>query len=487
DRQPRNATRASIPAAAGEYLPPTRPTGPPRGRPVTVRVDVTHPGPATPSDFLGLSFEAAALPQLAELAQGSDLIAMLRSLGGGVLRIGGLSADKYVAYVAPGFGRPPWARAVISAEDLRGLATLARATGWGVLLTVNAAHEEPQRAAQEALQASRILGGALIGISIGNEPDRYQLDELRAPGWGFARYAAEYRAYRRAIARRAPGVSLAAPDASSGTSVLPWVRAAAATLRPSLLTDHYYPLTRCGGTTVSTAQLLGAGVQRAESAMLAALAAIQRASGHRLRLDETNNVSCHGQSGVSNTFAAALWGVDWIARVMGSGIAGLNLHDLLAEPQAYSPLVLNSPGGGASGGANGVRANPEWYALLATANLAGDRPLPATALAAAGLSVAAFAAPSGTIRVVLVNNGTSSGPLLVRLRLPSRFLAGPILRLTGPAASATEGVRLGGSEVSSSGTWSAATPLPRMYGAPGGLSLEMPPHSAAVATLPARP
>ncbi|MHB8490788.1 MAG: glycosyl hydrolase family 79 C-terminal domain-containing protein [Solirubrobacteraceae bacterium] len=449
---------------------------------MNVTVGTGRPGAPIAGDFLGLSFEAAAVPQLAELAKGSNMIELLRSLGSGVIRIGGLSADKYVAYGAAGSARPPWAREVISSADLEGVAALSRATGWRVLLTVNAAHEDPAGAALEARQARAILGGDLIGVAIGNEPDRYALDELRPAGWGFAEYAKEYNAYRRAIARLAPAVTLVGPDASSGSSVLPWVRQAARALHPPLLTDHYYPLSRCGGYTVRAAQLLSGRVQGAENAMLTALVAIQRASGLSLRIDETNNVSCHGESGVSNTFAAALWGVDWIARAMSSGLAGLNLHDLLAEPQAYSPLVI--AGGGAR--TPQLHANPEWYALLATAGLVRDRPLPTTVQGAAGLSAAAFLTPTGTMRLVLVNDA-EGGPLRVGLRVPSRFSAGPILRLTAPGVSAHAGVSLGGAQVAPSGAWSPQLPLPRVYGQPGELSLEVPAVSAAVVTLPAGP
>jgi hypothetical protein len=61
-------------------------------------VDLAHPGAQVPKAFLGLSFEAASLARLASYGQRGDLMALLRSLGSGVLRFGGVTADTQVAW-----------------------------------------------------------------------------------------------------------------------------------------------------------------------------------------------------------------------------------------------------------------------------------------------------------------------------------------------------------------------------------------------------
>ena len=98
-----------------------------------------------------------------------------------------------------------------------------------------------------------------------------------------------------------------------------------------------------------------------ESAFLTQMGAVANASGIPLRMAETNNVSCRGQPGVSNVFASALWATDYLARAMSSGIVGINFHDLIGEPDSYSPLVAPAPAQLAAGA---LHANPEWYALL---------------------------------------------------------------------------------------------------------------------------
>ena len=536
----------------------------PTGTPVSVAVAARAAGPATPGDFLGLSFELRSLPLIAANATdwghrpqsqsseassqnqsseapsqsrgsgapsqsqdseapaenqgsrtspppaaGGDLVALLRSLGPGVLRFGGVSADEQTAWIAGrsssgGAALPRWAGTAITAHDLEGIAALARAIGWRVLLTVNLGHYDPAAAAQEAAAARAALGPYLAGVELGNEPDRYVRKQLRAPGWGFAAYRPQAAAYRAAIATAAPGVPIAGPDPSSGVPGLAWLRAAAGTLRPDLLTDHYYPLSSCGARpTIS--ELLSLSVRRAESAMLAAIAALARAAHAAApRVDETNSISCEGQPGVSNTFAAALWALDYTARALTAGVAGVNFHDLIAKPGAYSPLVAPNSVALAAGA---LRATPEWYALLAARQLPGAQPLPASVAGAAPgeLDASAFRAPDGRLRLVLVDyDPPGSPPLAVRLRVPraavgvgrrqgsvsrghsgdpSGYASGSVLRLTAPSPAATAGVTLGGRAVAPDGSWTPPAALPAVYARSGSLAVQMPPSSAAVVTL----
>ncbi len=473
-------------AASSAKRAPRAPKRPARKPAVNARASVwVDPsatiGPIVPEDFLGLSFEASSLPTIAGYAAGGDLVNLMRSLGQGVMRFGGISVDTEAAWLDEG-AAPAWAHATIAPQDLEGIAALARATGWRVLLGITFGHYEPAAAAQEAQVAQALLGSSLEGIAIGNEPDRYVADGLRTSPWSFADYLTEAGAYRGAIAAAAPGVQIAGPDASSGEDLLAWIGELAAAQHPALLTAHYYPLTKCEAQPPRLSELLSPLTRANETAILTRLSAIARASRIPLRLDETNNVSCRGQPGVSNVFASALWAVDYVARAMASGVAGIDFHDLIAEPLSYSPLVA----GGAQELASGaLHANPEWYALLLADRLLGDRPVHAQVLGGERtLTAAAFVSPSGSLQLLLVDFAPSGAQrLLVRLRLPSAFRAGPILRLTAPGLTATSGVTLGGRGVSGEGTWSSVAPLPSVSGRPGSLALNMPASSAALVTL----
>lgn len=62
---------------------------PPGPTPVSVTVDVSHPGTPVPPDFLGLSFELSSLGQIAADAEAGDLVTLLRSLGPGASALAG--------------------------------------------------------------------------------------------------------------------------------------------------------------------------------------------------------------------------------------------------------------------------------------------------------------------------------------------------------------------------------------------------------------
>jgi hypothetical protein len=481
--QPPGALAGGAPVTHKQAASKRRPSRrPPRDEIASVSVDPQAAiGPVVPADFLGLSFEVGSLPVLASYASSGDLVNLMRSLGQGVVRFGGISVDTEAAWADEG-AAPAWAHVTITPADLQGIAALARATGWRVLLGVSFGHYEPAVAAQEAQVAQSLLGSSLQGIAIGNEPDRFVADDLRTAPWSFADYVTEAQAYIAAISAAAPGVPIAGPDASSGGSVLPWESETAAAEHPALLTAHYYPLTRCEAYAPKLSDLLSPVTRANESAILEQLSQVAQASRIPLRVDETNNVSCRGQPGVSNVFASALWAVDYVTRAMDSGVAGLNFHDLIGEPETYSPLVA----GDAQELADGMlHANPEWYALLLADRLLGDQPVHATVAGSAStLTAAAFLSPSGSLQLVLDDFApTGEHSLLVHLQLPASLSSGTILRLSAPGLRASTGVTLGGTSVTPEGTWTPLAALPEVSRKHGSLDLNMPASSAALVTL----
>jgi hypothetical protein len=148
-----------------------------------VTIAPLDPGRPVPQRFLGLSFEAAALGQLAQYARHGNLVGLLRSLGPGMLRFGGITADENVAWTDASTPRPAWASSAIGPAQLRAIGVLARRSGWRVLLTVGLAHYEPSAAAREVATAHRELGPYLAAVEIGNEPNAYGSHGLRELPW----------------------------------------------------------------------------------------------------------------------------------------------------------------------------------------------------------------------------------------------------------------------------------------------------------------
>ncbi len=451
-------------------------------RGIEVSFDAAHPGTRVPADFLGLSFEARSLPDIAGYASSGNLPTLMRSLGRGVIRFGGITADTQVTWSDDGVSKPSWARATVGPADMRRLGALLRETGWNTLVTVNLAHYDPQAAAREASAAQSEFGAQLMGVEIGNEPDAYGTHGLRPRPWTFSTYEQDVDSYRSALQTTAPGVALAGPDSTSAPNV-GWIRQEALREVPALLTAHYYSLNCADIPPPSIARLLDPVVRRKESGRLGRLAAISRANQIPLRISESNNVSCGGTAGVSNTLASALWAVDYLGRAMESGIAGVNFHGSPSNCGGYGPLCALTKDDLAAGR---LHANPEWYSLLLAHELRGDRPLRTAIGPSYGqLSATAFAASGARLHVVLVNEGSSR--VSARLRLPHRFARATLLRLTGPSLSATGGVTLGGRAVAGDGSWRAAPRLPQIAtGAARTVPISVPAASAVLVTLSGR-
>jgi hypothetical protein len=476
------AASLAIALVAALYAFKANGTADPVSAPLSVSIDLGHPGPRVPQRFLGLSFEQSSLPQIASYSNSGDFVSMLRSLGPGVLRFGGVSADTQVAWTDPATPLPSWASKALDAGELRDLRRLAAESRWRILLTIGLAHYDPRAAAREAAAAKTELGPWLAGIEIGNEPDAYARHGLRSAPWTFSQYDTQLAAYRRAIEQAAPGLHLAGPDASGSLVFTSWGRAEATHDRPALLTGHHYPLGchMVPGPTI--AGLLSAPIRQAEDASLHRYMSVSREHSMHFRMDETNTVSCGGKAGVSNTFASALWAIDYIAHAMAMGVSGINLHGNPANCRGYTPVCAPT----AQALAQGVlTAQPEWYALLLGKALIGDRPLRAhTTPHRANVDVVALLGDHGELHVIVVDDEPpGASHVTVKLQVGSRFGSATALRLTSPSLSATEGVRLGGQTVGRDGKLPGRARLERLPNRNGVIALDVSPASAALVTI----
>jgi hypothetical protein len=484
-RARRTAALAAVGAfvAAGLLVFAATPSGAPDAVAVSVAIDARHPGRPVPRSFNGLSFELTSLRQIARFWRSGNMVALLRSLGPGVLRFGGASADTRIAWNDRATPLPSWATAGLEARDLRELKRLADRSGWQVLLTIGLAHFDIRAAAREAAAAKAALGGSLVGFELGNEPNSYAEHGLRTLPWRFLLYAGEARAYWRAIAKTAPGVPLYGPDVSGSTIFKRWGRGEARRLHPAVLTAHHYPL-GCRQVPAPTIEaLLSPHVRALEAVSVRRFMAVAHASAIPFRLDETNTVSCGGVSGISDTFASALWATDYLAGAMAAGMAGINLHGNPANCAGYTPLCAPTPQTLLNGE---LRAQPEWYALVLERALIGDRPVRAivSQQGRGNLDITALQSPGGGLHVVVVDDDPlEDPPSVVSLRVGRRFGAASLLALTAPSPTAESGVKLGGRTVARDGGWHQPAALPHSPNHGGIVKVQLPPSSAMLVTL----
>ena len=455
------------------------------GSPV-ITISAAGTGTSLTASSAGLSFEASDLAVPGFTA--GNLAAYLKTLGSSVLRIGGNTVDQ-TFWTSTGAPAPSWAIATITPADLTALASLARTSGWKVILGVNLEHYNPASAADEARYARAALGSSLQAIEIGNEPNFYPQYSGNT-----ARYFTDFQAYVSAIEQAVPGVPIAGGDVySAPTSSFQsaFVSSEHALSKPDIaeLTSHNYPLTAssCGGGP-TIAGLLGTSTHNEEVTAAQQAAAGGGALGVPAVIDEGNSVVCEGQPGVSDVYASALWEVDDQLATALDGVQGDYMHGTViqcgtAKPlfMYYTPLCAPT----AADAANGIlAAQPEYYGLAAVHEIGAGQFLNLSNPDSANVRAYAIRHADGTVTVVLddVQDPASSGPSTLRLVFGQSFSAGSRFELTASSLSATSGITLGGQSVQASGALAApdATPVTVSGSA---LTVTVAAGSAAILTL----
>src|ERR1051326_1285721 len=442
-----------------------------------VVVDYENDGRPIASDFTGLSYESAILsPGTYFTPDNSLLIALLRALGEGVLRIGGNTSERTV-WEPAGPAAPD--AIVITPAAIDRLAATLRALGWKLIYGLNLARGTPDAAVEEAAYVARALGPLLLAFQIGNEPDGFgRWTRVRPSTYDFAAVLDEWLRLAAAIRARVPAASFAGPDVAAAPD---WVPAFAAAAPPGLvlLTQHHYAAGPAGDPRVSLPRLLQSSEEIAP--ILRSLAEASRAARLPYRVAETNSVFNEGEPGVSDTLGAALWGLDLMFRCAAAGCAGINFHagDHNLRPgrnKAYTPIARELDGR--------LRAAPLYYGMLMFAQV-GRGSLVPTRIEAdpVGFSGFAMRAPNGRLRVCLINK-ESQGAIRAEVAPGRRFAGASVLRLGGPAIDATAGITLGAAAIDDAGRWGPARrEILDLAGGP--FVVELPAASAALIELSA--
>ena len=443
-----------------------------------VHIAVAHDaaGQQIPSDFIGLSYESAALVGARYFTgDNRSVLGLIRLLGrDGVIRIGGNTSERTVWRASD--GPVPQDSFVVTPASINGLAAVLRMLGWKLIYGLNLARGTPDAAAEEASYVARAVGGNLLAFQIGNEPDGFgRWTAVRPQTYDFNAYLAEWRAFRAAIAARVPQARFAGPDVASDTT---WVGELAAQEREDLvlLTRHYYADGPAGAPGVSLGKLLRSDQQIVP--MLDELARVSRTNRLPFRIVEANSVFGEGQPGVSDTLGAAVWALELMFELAAAGAGGVNfhagVHNLRAsEDKAYTPIARSGNGR--------YRAAPLYYGMLAFAQAARGMLVPVRISPASDdLRAYAVRASDKTQRVVVINKDVGDG---VELKIdpgPDRVTAATLARLAGPSIDATKGITLGGANVDDFGQWTPAQQEAPVTG--NEITVDLPAASAVIVT-----
>ncbi len=410
--------------------------------------------------FLGLSYPKNWLTSSFFSTNNTALVALFKKLGPGVLRI---VAEKPTTPIIWDKGGPGLVYGTVSQKDLARVAAFLKAVDWKMLYGVALPENTAANAASEAQVVTQEFGSSLLGLEIGNEPDSYEKAVYgdpavpQIPGYTWQDYISTTPAYSSSgallpswpafastIQKLAPNAPLTGPTA--GFAWATDFSKSNQSSRVSLLTRHYY----MPGNSNPTITALFTPDSRVPEQFpeLAEEAAAAGISGG-YRISECNTFS-NATPGVTDSFAAALWTIDFLFANALYQSSGVNFHGGGHGSGNFSPIFDNS--------GKVVGIGPDYYGLLAYSLLAKGGTLMTTQVSQSPASFSAYAVEEtdGSTDVILSNKDPNNS-VTVGVAPQGSISEATSLLLTAPSLSATTGFKLGGSPVNIDGSWEATS------------------------------
>jgi hypothetical protein len=440
---------------------------------VNVRVDAGKILGHIPEDFMGLGFEIAsvAVPGLLS-ARNRTYIRLVERLGRrGVIRIGGNTSD-FSRYDAHGTAVSAPKATVVTEANLRELKTFVDAIGWNLIWGVNLGDDKLDNAVEEARAVASVMGDKLLALEIGNEPDLFGRAGHRPADYNYDAWLRDYRRYRAAIRTVLPHAPFSGPDLAGAAD---WMTRFAKDEGQdiALLTAHHY-ITGQANPAATMETMLAANTKY--DAVLARFQQAAQGAGKPWRMCETASFSGGGKQGVSDTFAAALWALDYLVVLAGHGCAGVNMEtgvNHLGWISHYTPIGDDLHGN--------YSAAPEYYGLLAFAQMPKGDVL-AVDCQANGTNIAAHAVKNDKEICVALINKDHHQDAEVAIATGGTVRVSSIMGLSADSVTAADGITLAGATVGRDGRW-GGRPL-HIRGAPDDATrLHVPAASATMVWL----
>jgi hypothetical protein len=431
-------------------LPVTLTLGKPTGRKIA-------------EDFTGLSYESAQLSDPNFFAgDNRQLIDLMAGLGEhGVLRIGGntseycfwkadpkasgVSANPIQDALGPDKGNKAPPRRVITEQAIHNLREfLDRLPGWSLIYGLNLGGlnlgATPEMAAEEAAFVSRAMGSKLLAFQMANEPDLFYKNGLRPSSYNADQFITEWRRFFEAVRKRVPDAPFAGPDTAFNNDwLVPFAKAFRNDVK--FVSSHYYAEGPPSDPAMDIPRLLRPDPKLERE--FAGLEQVTKETGLPFRLAETNSCYGGGKKDVSDTFASALWGADYMFRIAQAGGIGVNFHG--GGYGWYTPIAGTR--------AKGFRPRPLYYGMrLFRQASAGELLDTSLSTAPDGLRVYAVQMPGGHVTMAALNLSLEHP---IELALDQRLKGKSLIRLKAPSANAKTGETLGGASIGAEGGWHA--------------------------------
>jgi hypothetical protein len=470
---------------------------------IIIQVDAGNPGPAIPGNYAGVGFELALLrPENGThyfRPDNQPLINLFHTLGIKSLRLGGNTSDRDV-------------RQLPSEADLDNLFGFAQAAGVKVIYCLRLHNGDTNVDVQTAKYIMDHYAPLMDCFSIGQEPSAYPVEKAdhranteRMGGanekYSYASYREDWKKFADALIAAVPNVKFCGPSVHNNGE---WARRFIEDFGHSnhvvLITEHLYA--GGAGGKVPTPEIgrdrmlandagISNGFPRVYQKLYDSFVPMALSNGLPYRLEEVNNYFNGGATNVSNTFASALWGLDFMYWWAEHHAAGLNFHtgDRVAAgytllPSKYTAFFSTT---------NGYIVRPLGYGIKTFDLGSHGKFVPAAISGSSNLNLSTYAVLGGdkNLYVTLINkeHGPDARAANLTLASETNFTQGEVIALVQSAGdvAATSGITIGGAGIESDGAW-AGTWKTISLEKPGTVSITVPAASALVVKLmPATP
>lgn len=444
--------------------PPSNP-----GANVTVTVDQTQQGNKVYPAFEGLSFEAQLLAKNPDYLNENNtvLIQLLKTLGNGIIRIGGDSSDEI--YWTGQARRSGTGTDSLTTSDIDRLAAFSKASGWPVIFGLNMGANDPKTAADEAAYVYNTLGSNLYDLQNGNEPDIYHKYGLRPPGYDLYGYESDWQSQYTAVKKATPNAPFSGPDTEGNTR---WVINFAADFGKdvNLIDAHFYVDGPASDPGINYQTILQKdwGI----TGYLQTLYTAASQSGLPFRITECNSIYGGGKAGTSDTFAASLWALDLMWNIAQNQGQGINFHG--GDGLIYSAIVNNN---------GAYSARPLYYAMLAFKYGSADGSVIPASMGNTNYNCTAYACSKTdkSYSVTLINREEKTD-ISFAIKLSKKTSNIKIMRLSAPSVTEKNNISFAGAYVNADGTFAPATAEQKDINQDT-FSVMVPAASAAVVTI----
>jgi hypothetical protein len=454
----------------------------PAEEPITVTVSGRPAAAVIPPDFLGLSFGMKSLLPNSNGGHffsptNTPLVTLFQNLGIKHLRVGGTTVESPPTLPIPGEREIDDLFAFVQAAHVQKVIYSLR------LLETNAAQHYAVADAAVAKYIWEHYRTCLDCFAIGNEPDRQGIYQQDCVITDFSSYLTKWRQFAAAVTNAAPGAKFAGPDAGSGN--VNWTTRFAHEERDAGLlgtvAEHFY--VGGAGKEVPAGQALEAMLSPAwldrNQKLDDRMAAPVLADGLRYRFTEANDHYSGGVADASDTFAGALWALDFLHWWAENSAGGVNFHN--TQWAVNDVITMDSN--------HRLKINPKGYGLAAFTLGSQGSPEPVAISNRQGMNVTAYAvrnAQQHFLTLINKEHGAGAREAGFTIIVPGSAQKAESLVLSAPNGNvgAKSGVLLGGAGIDADGRWQGkwnSQPASQ----PGQFTLKLPPASAVVVRIPA--